>query len=89
MPSSQQIADKAGITYRQLDHWVTKGWLRPRGSGSGSDRYWTPAEEQCALDMGSLTRFGVPPELAHRIARAGQAKAVAEILAQVPQEDKK
>lgn len=84
MPNSVQVASRAGITFRQLDHWVTKGWLHPDGgSGSGNERYWSPSESIVAADMGMLNRFGIPPALAHRIARAGQAQAVATILDQV------
>jgi hypothetical protein len=79
MTTSQQLADQAGITYRQLDNWVRRGWLKPTGShGSGSGRYWPAQERNVALDMGRLCAYGLPPGLAHDLSRAELA---AELLA--------
>jgi DNA-binding transcriptional MerR regulator len=85
MPSSMQVAEQAGVTYRQLDHWVSRGWLHPEsvGTGTGHERHWPPREVRQAQDMGRLVQFGIPPELAHRIARAGQALAMEAVLIQV------
>lgn len=41
--SSRDLADRAGVTYRQVDYWCTKGVITPallsRG-GSGGVRRW-------------------------------------------------
>lgn len=45
--SSLQVAEMAGITYRQLDHWVRVGIIgveRVRYVGSGQPRRWTLEE---------------------------------------------
>ena len=41
--TSDQIAEAVGVTYRQLDWWVRKGYLVPSdpSTGSGDPRRWT------------------------------------------------
>lgn len=42
--SSRHVADLAGITYRQLDHWTRLGLVRPSidaVTGSGHHRRWS------------------------------------------------
>lgn len=60
-----------GITYRQLDHWQRKGYLRPVNgfSGSGRDREWPLAEVEIARRMGRLVAAGLSVEQAARFAR--------------------
>lgn len=67
------VADELGITYRQLDYWVRKGFLKPRrfGESSGISREWPPAELDVARRMGLLTAAGLVPERAHAFAREG------------------
>ena len=61
-----------GITYRQLDHWVRLGLLRPLHlGGSGNPREWTRAELDVAKAMGRLVAAGLRPEAASRVARSG------------------
>lgn len=59
-----------GLTYRQLDHWCSKGWLRPdgEGCGSGSRRTFPEREWRCAVLMAVLVRAGVSPVSARRAA---------------------
>jgi len=67
MTTSEQAAQAAGITYRQLDHWTRRGYLRPgternafsHGQG-GVSRVWPPAE----------VAAGLTPEAAAELARA-------------------
>jgi DNA-binding transcriptional MerR regulator len=80
--TSADITFEAGITYRQLDHWVRRGYLRPEhvgknryGSSSGYSRYWTREELDVARVMGRLTAAGLTPTAAHRIARSGEPRA--------------
>ena len=67
---------EAGITYRQLDFWVRRGFLRPvHDGGTGRSREWTRAELDVARLMGRLTAAGLPLETAHRVARSGESRA--------------
>lgn len=60
-----------GITYRQCDHWVRLGLLKPLHiGGSGSSREWTHAELDVARVMGRLVAAGLKPEPACRVARS-------------------
>ncbi len=60
-----------GATYRQLDHWSRRGWLRPDGGGRGSGRprEWSRTEVEVATTMVRLVAAGITPEAAHRAAR--------------------
>jgi hypothetical protein len=65
-------ARRAGITYRNLDHWVRRGWLHPEhvGRGPGSRRHWPTHEQQVAALMARCVNIGMTPALAARVARA-------------------
>lgn len=47
--SSTEVCKMAGVTYRQLDYWRTKGYIRPstvsvavgRNPGAGTHLRWT------------------------------------------------
>lgn len=68
--------DELGITYRQLDHFVRQGYLKPsHDGGSGHPREWTRAELDVARLMGRLSAVGIRLETAHRVARSGQCRA--------------
>ena len=60
-----------GITYRQLDHWARKGYLRPVNGfgGSGRDREWPAAELEIARRMGRLVAAGLSVEKSAAFAR--------------------
>lgn len=69
---SKHTEFRLGITYRQLDYWVRKGYLRPEGEsspGTGTARQWPPAELDIARRMGRLVAAGFPPERAAAFAR--------------------
>lgn len=86
MTTSAQLADQAGITYRQLDHWARTGWLHPAGgTGSGRERDWPPAEQAVARAMGALCQYGISPALAHSLARNQLASDVLAVLAKLPE----
>ena len=54
--------DRAGITYRQLDHWCHGGILHPiGGTGSGYQREFTASEVEIAQIMSVLVKAGVQP----------------------------
>ncbi|MFI6296736.1 MerR family transcriptional regulator [Nonomuraea sp. NPDC050790] len=62
---------KRGLTYRKLDWWTRRGWLRPvHAGGSGTSRVWPQPELQIADLMRRLTRAGLAPEAAAEAARA-------------------
>ena len=67
--SSQEACRLAGISYRQLDHWVRRGIIRPTqsGRGSGSARRWSAPEVAHLRVVGELRKAGIPLE---RIRRA-------------------
>ena len=79
MPTSEQVTRAAEITYRQLDHWVRRGYLEPAwvtnhtGRGRGTGREWTTTETAVACLMGRLTRAGLAPATAATVARSAQA----------------
>lgn len=58
------------FTYRQLDYYVRKGYLRPLGGhGSGNRRHWPESEVRIALRMAALVREGYIASAAARLAR--------------------
>jgi DNA-binding transcriptional MerR regulator len=63
----------AGISYRQLDYWCSKGYLRPDSAspGSGYARRFPPEEREIARLMVVLTKAGLEPKAAARAAREG------------------
>ncbi|GAA3550586.1 hypothetical protein GCM10022419_033550 [Nonomuraea rosea] len=64
---------KRGLTYRQLDHWTRRGWLRPaHAGGTGNARVWPAAELQIADLMRRLTRAGLAAAAAAQAARTHQ-----------------
>jgi DNA-binding transcriptional MerR regulator len=71
---SSEVCDRAGITYRQLDHWVTNHLLHPTGDpnpGQGPDRWrqFTEDETRIACWMALLVRHGIQPHVAASLAR--------------------
>lgn len=78
--SEQMLA--TGMNYRQLDYWVTKGYLRPteKSPGSGNQRRFPHREYDVAQLMVRLRIVGVELRPAARLARdaieAGQDRIV-------------
>lgn len=71
---SRHIHGALGISYRQLDYWIRRGYLRPavpRGGGPGHSRQWPAEEIQVALRMSVLVAAGLVPERAASFARSG------------------
>ena len=73
------VSALAGISYRQLDYWVRKGFLQPAPGpeGSGRPRRWTAGEIELARTMGRLIRAGLPLETAHKVALSGERCEIA------------
>lgn len=67
-------ADPPGMSYRQLDYWVRRGYLRPGNAdaGSGSTRQWPAEELRVAALMARLVDAGLQPATACVVARANR-----------------
>lgn len=72
----------AGLTPRQLNYWVRRGYLRPETAspGTGSPRRWPPTEQDIARLMVRLTRAGLIPAIAASAARVAIEHGVTEIV---------
>jgi DNA-binding transcriptional MerR regulator len=70
-PPVPEAFEPLGITYRQLDFWCRRGYLRPvtGGRGSGFPRWYPPEEVEVARCMVALIRDGVRVEVAAKRAR--------------------
>jgi hypothetical protein len=66
------LIDDGRLTYRQLDHWTKRGWLRAEqpGQGSGYHRTWSREERAVAMLMLRFTDAGLRHQAAHDAARA-------------------
>jgi DNA-binding transcriptional MerR regulator len=65
----QAVLDR-GLTYRRLDHWTRRGWLRPtHDGGTGHNREWPQRELRIADLMRRLIKAGLTPEAAAQAAR--------------------
>ncbi len=68
--NTQTLCDVSGATFRQVDHWCRKGYLKPVGGvGTGYSRDFPGDEVRVAKIMARLVSAGVSPEAAHRAAR--------------------
>lgn len=69
MTPEQQRA--AGITQRQLELWIRRGYVRPIVHGKGNPREWPAAETRITLLVGHLVNeAGLLPAWAAEVARA-------------------
>lgn len=66
-----ELADLAGLTYKQVDHWTKRRFLKPEPNpgGTGHKRTYKAAEVRVAQIMGELTRAGVTASVAAKAAR--------------------
>ena len=71
---TQSALVDAGITYRQLDHWVRAGYVRCAvpAAGSGSQRLFLATEVRVVADMARLIAAGLTVWAAERAARGEQ-----------------
>ena len=68
--NSASLARQCGITYRQLYHWASRGYLHPPGQqGTGYDWDWPAGEAEVARRMARLTAAGLVPAKAAQAAR--------------------
>lgn len=84
--NSEQVCRQAGISRRQLDNWVAKGFIKSvnaAGVGFGGIvREYSATEARVAEYMGNLTKAGMYPSQAEKVAR-GNAGALSKLLAAV------
>lgn len=73
MTAAWNLTGYDGPTYRQLDHWVRRGYLNPgnANAGTGNSRQWPAGELAVARLMYRLTKAGLTLEAAYRVARYG------------------
>jgi DNA-binding transcriptional MerR regulator len=62
------VAD-CGVTYRQADYWVRRGWILAPQPGSGYQRRIAREEVEALHTMARLVIAGLTPETAARLAR--------------------
>jgi hypothetical protein len=69
--TTPEVAKLTGATYRQIDHWDSKGWLRPcqPARGSGHDRLFDLPEVIVIAVAVGLGRQGVKADYALTHAR--------------------
>jgi hypothetical protein len=64
------LAAPGGPSYRNIEYWVDKGYLRPNPMpGERVMWSWPPAEQRVAIAMGRLVTAGLRPDAAERVAR--------------------
>lgn len=70
-----------GISYRQLDWWCTKGYLKPEqeSTGPGSRRTFGADEVAVACRMVQMVESGVTPKLAAVAARATSVRLADDV----------
>lgn len=69
--ASYQDFVRVGLTYRQVDFWSRKGYLRASNAdcGSGRERHWPASELPVAATMHRLVKAGLTVKAAHVVAR--------------------
>lgn len=76
--NTAELAQRAGLTYRQVDYYVRTGRLKPQGEaepGTGYSRDFSEAEVLVAVRLAKLLRAGVGLPEAAKAAR-GNEKAL-------------
>lgn len=69
LPLFVDVVAEVGVTYRQADYWVRRGWILAPQLGSGYPRRIAPAEVDALRTMARLVIAGLTPETAARLAR--------------------
>ena len=68
MIGSKELCDRAGITHRQLLHWIERGYVTPtRGLGGCGTRYeWDEYAAVRVVRVARRVEWGMTPEAAAR-----------------------
>jgi len=79
--TGRELADRIGVTYRQVDYWTTKRYLRAEAAnpGSGVSRDYSKREVRVAEHMASLVKQGLAPAAAARVARQIERKGAGRL----------
>lgn len=66
---SNAVAKLAGITYRQLDYWLRRGfvYVSDPEPGSGYQRQFSLTESAQVIALSALVRIGFSPESASHV----------------------
>lgn len=70
--TAQDVCRASGLTYRQVDHWVTTGVLVPIDTpnpGSGAGRRFSSEEMTVACVLASMRTLAVPLGVLDRVAQ--------------------
>ena len=72
MPDWEMVTTAGDLSYRQLDYWTRRGYLRPDvpDVGTGYVRTWPREECDVARLMQRLIRAGLSVSKAAKVARA-------------------
>jgi hypothetical protein len=75
--ATSEVVEMTGATFRQLDHWSRRGYVRPLNptSGSGVQRQWSPLDIRVARALLSVSKLGTKSELIFRAASAAIYRA--------------
>lgn len=70
MSTLEHVLRVSGASARQLDHWRTRGYLKPEGKGGcGTSFRWSADEVRAAVAMTRLVAAGITPAAAARAVR--------------------
>lgn len=75
LPLTEILAAVPGLTYRQLDYWTRRGYLRCVGAqypGSGVLRFWDPDDVVTLRRVTALADTGMRPSVAFKLARGDE-----------------
>lgn len=78
--NANDILKRTGVTYRQLDYWVRRGWVtpeRPEQVSTGHHRTFSAREFVVIDRMARLVLAGVVPDIAAKVARGDDAALLA------------
>lgn len=67
--NSLSAAERADVSYRQLDYWIRKGYIRGALPGTGFQRDLNGREVDVLMAMADLVRAGFRPDAAAEVAR--------------------
>jgi len=79
--AAMDIVEHTGITYRQLDHWTSSGYLNADNNrpGNGHHRRYPDTEHRIADLMARLVTIGMAPAQAAVIGRASVERGVSAL----------
>lgn len=65
MPSVNDVCKETGISYRQANHWIEKGWISDlKGVGTGIPLEVNDKQLRTFRRMADLVSFGMKPNYA-------------------------